>query len=180
MALIKDYRLFEILEEYGKELIDTKFQIDISSEVIDRSIQTMLEELEPNLWEKNLQRAVDFGHSFSPLIEMRALPQLLHGEAVTIDMLLSCILSHHRGILSEIDLKRIFNVAKSLELPTFHPMFGDSKILKEALDETTTHRNGKQNLPMIPKIGKFTFFDDVTEEELNKAAIKLEEMGKND
>ena len=58
---------------------------------IRRSIQGMLEELEPNLWEHCLSRLVDYGHTFSPEIEMAALAlgsneMLLHGEAVNIDM----------------------------------------------------------------------------------------------
>ena len=55
-----------------------------------RSIQGMLEELEGNLWEHILMRVVDYGHTFSPEIEMAALHgsagMLLHGEAVNIDM----------------------------------------------------------------------------------------------
>ena len=58
-----------------------------------RSIQGMLEELEYNLWEHILQRLVDYGHAFSPEIEMAALvgdeAGLLHGEAVNIDMALT-------------------------------------------------------------------------------------------
>ena len=58
-----------------------------------RSIQGMLEELEYNLWEHILQRLVDYGHTFSPEIEMAALngddAMLLHGEAVNIDMALT-------------------------------------------------------------------------------------------
>ena len=57
-----------------------------------RSIQGMLEELEPNLWEHVLCRLVDYGHTFSPEIEMAALThgdELLHGEAVNIDMALT-------------------------------------------------------------------------------------------
>ena len=58
-----------------------------------RSIQGMLEELEGNLWEHILMRVVDYGHTFSPEIEMAALlgdmPMLLHGEAVNIDMAIS-------------------------------------------------------------------------------------------
>ncbi len=66
----------------------------------------MLEELEYNLWEHILSRLVDYGHAFSPEIEMAALQGdealLLHGEAVNIDMALttqvhpfylSCLLS---------------------------------------------------------------------------------------
>jgi hypothetical protein len=57
-----------------------------------RSIQGMLEELEPNLWEHVLCRLVDYGHCVSPEIEMAALhhgAELLHGEAVNIDMALT-------------------------------------------------------------------------------------------
>lgn len=57
-----------------------------------RSIQGMLEELEYNLWEHILCRLVDYGHTFSPEIEMAALTsgnELLHGEAVNIDMALT-------------------------------------------------------------------------------------------
>ena len=43
----------------------------LASKIINESITLMLEELEPNLWEKNLQRCVDFGHSFSPYIELK-------------------------------------------------------------------------------------------------------------
>ena len=57
-----------------------------------RSIQGMLEELEYNLWEHILCRLVDYGHTFSPELEMEALMsgnELLHGEAVNIDMALT-------------------------------------------------------------------------------------------
>lgn len=57
-----------------------------------RSIQGMLEELEYNLWEHILCRLVDYGHTFSPELEMAALSsgaELLHGEAVNIDMALT-------------------------------------------------------------------------------------------
>ena len=64
----------------------------IASVAMRRSIQGMLEELEPNLWEHVLCRLGDYGHTFSPEIEMAALThgdELLHGEAVNIDMALT-------------------------------------------------------------------------------------------
>ena len=176
MALIKDEHLFQLLETNGQDLIITKFQNgSVPLEVIDRAIQTMLEELEPNLWEKNLERSVDFGHSFSPVIEMRLLPQLTHGEAVTLDMLLSCLISNSRGVLADADLERIFRVTTTLELPTFHPMFAESGALLEALADTVIHRNGAQNLPMVTSIGSYTFFNDVTPIEIEQAACRLME-----
>ena len=68
------------------------FQDKEASVAMRRSIQGMLEELEPNLWEHVLCRLVDYGHTFSPEIEMAALThgdELLHGEAVNIDMALT-------------------------------------------------------------------------------------------
>lgn len=176
MALIKDQRLFELLEAHGQALIGAKFQNGgVARETIDRAIQTMLEELEPNLWEKDLRRSVDYGHSFSPMIEMRLLPQLTHGEAVALDMLLSCLISNARGLLADADLERIFRVTKALELPTYHPMFTDPGALQEALADTVIHRNGAQNLPMISRIGSCIFFNDVNPSEIAQAARRLDD-----
>ncbi len=68
-------------------------QSAIASTVMRRSIQGMLEELEYNLWEHILVRLVDYGHTFSPAMEMAAMSDdaagLLHGEAVNCDMALT-------------------------------------------------------------------------------------------
>lgn len=77
---MKDRGLFELLENHGGMLLDTKFQSDKSvygqsnlqaaSQVTRLAITTMLEELAPNLWEDDLNRLVDFGHLISPALEM--------------------------------------------------------------------------------------------------------------
>ena len=78
MALIKSVDLFELLETYGQRLIDDNFQgasteLDTAAtQVIAESIHLMLEELQPNLWESCLERCVDYGHTFSPTLEMEA------------------------------------------------------------------------------------------------------------
>ena len=52
-----------------------------------------MQELEYNLWEHILVRLVDYGHTFSPAMEMAAMTGntagLLHGEAVNCDMALT-------------------------------------------------------------------------------------------
>lgn len=80
MALMKHRGLFELLENHGRTLLDTKFQNDESaygrnglhtaSQATRIAITTMLEELAPNLWEDDLNRLVDFGHLISPALEM--------------------------------------------------------------------------------------------------------------
>lgn len=79
MALMKHRGLFELLEMHGQFLLDSKFQsasvlendrIDPASVSTRVAIETMLEELAPNLWEDDLDRLVDFGHVISPELEM--------------------------------------------------------------------------------------------------------------
>lgn len=177
MAVIKDQELFELLEQHGKLLVKEKFQgPGVPDLVIQKSIQGMVEELEPNLWEKKLERLVDFGHSFSPIIEMRALPDLLHGEAVALDVLFSSILSFQRRLLSSQELERIICTIKLLKLPLSHRLFCDSSLLWEALQDTIKHRNGLQRLPLPTSIGSANFFNDVTFEEIEKAASKMTEF----
>jgi 3-dehydroquinate synthetase len=184
MALVRDPYLFELLEEHGGELIESRFQEgkaneagdSVARDVIGRSVSRMVEELEPNLWEKNLQRPADYGHSFSPLVEMRALPELLHGEAVAMDCVFSAVLATGRGLLGDADRTRIVGAARRLGLRTSHPLFCDSDLLAEALADTTRHRNGQQNLPMLTRIGGVCFLNDITANEIKEAATEMSRL----
>lgn len=177
MGVVKDRKLFELLEQQGDLLVEEKFQgSGVPDLVIQHSIQGMIEELEPNLWEKQLDRLVDFGHSFSPLVEMRALPELLHGEAVALDVLFSSILSVQRGLLSTEELERIIRTMKLLRLPLSHPLFCNPILLSEALEDTVRHRNGLQRLPLPINIGYANFFNDVTFEEIELAASSMKQL----
>ncbi len=67
LALVRSADLFELLEAHGAALIDSRFNATpsvpdgVSDRIIELSIQIMLEELGPNLWEYKLDRCVDYG-----------------------------------------------------------------------------------------------------------------------
>ncbi|EFO9214479.1 sedoheptulose 7-phosphate cyclase [Campylobacter lari] len=172
IAVIKDVKLFNILEKYCEKLYLTKFlDCEAADEVIYRSIVDMKDELQDNLWEKNLERCVDFGHSFSPIIEMKSLiddnvQSLTHGQAVALDVILSCVLSHNRSLLKEEELVRVINVINKSNLPIMHPYFSNIELLMESLADTIKHRNGNQNLPIPIEIGEYVFINDVTQNEI--------------
>ncbi|MFH9008978.1 sedoheptulose 7-phosphate cyclase [Streptomyces afghaniensis] len=183
MAMVKDAALFEHLEAHGPRVVDERMQSvgssdgssdggKVAEEVVARAIGSMLEELQPNLWEHQLQRLVDFGHSFSPAIEMAALPELLHGEAVCVDMALSAVIAHRRGLLDRGDLVRILRVMDRLELPTWHPVC-TPELLARGLADTVKHRDGKQLLPLPDGIGRARFVNDVNRTELDAALTML-------
>ncbi|MEU5426471.1 sedoheptulose 7-phosphate cyclase [Streptomyces olivoreticuli] len=179
IALIKDYRLFTLLESYGADLVGTRMQgpydgphPDPALEAMERAIHGMLEELQPNLREKNLERVVDYGHTFSPTVEMQALPELLHGEAVAVDMALTTVLAERRGLVDASQRERIFRVMVDLNLPTWHELCVPD-VLQPALADTVRHRNGQQRLPLPMGIGSAVFVNDVTPSELAEAAEHL-------
>jgi 3-dehydroquinate synthase len=169
LALVLDARLFYCIETHYEELLESKFIRGPSKEVIERSISGMITELQDNLWEKDLERSVDFGHSFSPIIEMKHSTELLHGEAVILDCILSCIISRNRKLLSDDDLTRIVKTIRNLNLPVSHPSFLNINMLKESLKEVIAHRDGNQNLPLVNGIGKHVFANDISNSELEKA-----------
>jgi len=181
IALIKDRTLFELLERYGTTLIEERLQGRTeesewaASQVIERAITGMLEELELNLWEHKLERVVDYGHSFSPTIEMMALPELLHGEAVNIDMALSTLLSTQRGLISIEERDRIFALMRKLRLPVYHRLSRPT-VLVNALADTVSHRDGLQRLPLAIGIGSACFVNDLQPSELFTAAATLQEL----
>jgi len=176
MAVVKDKRLFTLLKKHGEELYASKFlESNYANEVINRSVKGMKDELEDNLWEKNLERYVDFGHSFSPIPEMRSLiddnvETLTHGEAVTLDVIFSSVISYLRGMLSKEDVIDIYTTTRSLGLPTYHPYFEKPYLLLEALNDTMKHRNGDQNLPIPKNIGDSVFINDLSYDEIKKSS----------
>jgi len=185
MAVIKDSSLFSLVKEHGRSLYVNKLNgCGIADSVIDKSITGMKEELEDNLWERDLKRSVDFGHSFSPILEMRSLHDrnvlsLTHGQAVALDVIFSSVLSFHRGMLDEKDVKDVVAAANDMGLPVFHPYFGIPSLLLEALHDTVKHRNGDQNLPIPDKIGSCVFLNDVSYDEIKKASVTMKGWCKN-
>lgn len=182
MALIKDKALFELLESHASTLIAEKLLgatptgDQIARNVLRRAIHSMLSELQPNLWEKVLERAVDYGHTFSPTIEMRGLPEFLHGEAVCLDMALTTIVACQRGLVSVHERDRIFTVMHGLGLPTWDSILTPS-LLGAALHDTIAHRDGQQRLPLPVGIGDVTFVNDVICDEVVQALHCQRQIG---
>jgi 2-epi-5-epi-valiolone synthase len=176
MAIVTDATLFWLLEQYGTILISSKFQDESAAPlVLYRAIHAMLAELQPNLWEQDLNRKVDFGHTFSPALEMQAVPELLHGEAVAIDMAISALLAYHRGLIDIQILDRILCLMKKLQLPLAHSLC-TAEFLYEALQDTILHRDGSQRVPLPVSLGDVRFFNDITEEELATVVHTLQQL----
>lgn len=164
MALIRDARLFELVELHGAALATSgaAWASDHGSEILWRSITAMLAELEPNLFEtSSFERPVDLGHSFSPLVEAASDYAVAHGEAVAIDMVISGAVAVILGLLDERDWRRYTGLIERLGLPTASRHLGVSA-QRSSLVEMARHRGGVPNLVVPTGIGTVAILSDMT------------------
>jgi len=138
--------------------------------VLRLSIATMLEELAPNLWEKSLDRLVDFGHTIGQELEMHALGtphELTHGESVAVDMAYMACLSYVKGLVSADERDRILNMLHGCGVPVYSPIV-DRAFVDHAMSERRKQSMGLR-LPLPVGIGRGQLFETVDDEDLYEA-----------
>ncbi|MGY0234109.1 ROK family protein [Longispora urticae] len=174
VAIVRDAVLFADLENHGARLAAARFQPAESVGVLRRAVHVMLSELAPNLFEQHLNRRMDAGHTFSGVLEMQAAGELLHGEAVAIDLAVCATLSLHRRLLDPDEYTRVINLITGLGLAVTHAVL-TPKLLVEGLAASLRHRGGQQRQPLPAGIGKSVFANDLTETDLRRAFDALTE-----
>lgn len=172
LAIINDVELFELLETCGAQCVETCFQDDMGEVILNRTIDGMLAELQPNLLEEELARKVDFGHTFSYGLETQHESDLYHGEAVLLDIALSSVIAWKRRLLSDNEVDRIFRLIASLGL-ILDATNLDANMLWQSLQERVYHRNGLQRVPLPHCIGGCTFVNDVSLDEIELAVTLM-------
>lgn len=182
IALVRDKHLFELVEQSGRKLLYGGFKGETlnEEEILWRSITGMLNELEPNIYEdRSYERLVDFGHTFSPLIESACEFATSHGEAVAIDMALSAVLAGSMGLATGDVVRRILDAIIALDLPVWsHHLTMD--LCKNALRDSALHRGGTPNLVVPAAIGKSVFLrdSDFISRYLEEALTYLEDLNR--
>lgn len=172
LAIICDRALFELLERFGDDALASAFQGKGSAEILDRAVAGMLAELEPNLFEAELAREVDFGHTFSYGLEAQYPEQLLHGEAVLLDILASCEIACERGMFSETAFERVLALVARLRIKPRSELL-DPALMWRALADRVEHRNGYQHVPLPAEIGRGVFAEGISYIEIVAATAAL-------
>jgi len=178
MGIVSDGVLIELLEEHGEILMRSKFQSPHGQalDVLLRAERVMIEELQPNLFEKRQARLADFGHTFSPRLERASEYRLRHGEAVALDMMLSTAIAVRRKLCAEGLFTRLVRLYRAVGLPLSSPYL-QPELLLGSLHETRLHRSGDLNLVVPRDFGRADFLQEVTQEDLDDALAMLEDTG---
>lgn len=162
MALVRDARLFELIEASAPELLCARPSAHLQ-EVLLRSISAMLHELESNPFEHELRRLPDFGHELGQVIEARSDYRLRHGEAVAIGMALSCHLAVATGRLARADMERILALFLALGLPIHDATCRPQPLWCSLREEVLPHKGGMLHLVVPTTIGTGGFIDSIDE-----------------
>lgn len=174
MSIVKNFELFKQIEVQYQNFLNKNFN-NWTNKIIHLSSLEMMRELEPNLFESNFKRLVDFGHTFSMFIEESSNFSISHGEAVGLDILISSSISLQRNILSKEDFNKIFLLAKNIGFTKKYKLDSIKK-LHESLENVKAHRAGDLNLVLPSKIGKAIFTQECALKELENALIALQEF----
>ncbi|KAF2749284.1 Dehydroquinate synthase-like protein [Sporormia fimetaria CBS 119925] len=179
-------RTFDLLDEFCERLIETHFgRINdttgevkkVADEINRAGIYEMLKLEAPNLHEIGLDRVIAYGHTWSPLHELSPKVPLRHGHAISIDMAYSATLANRRGLLSDDEHRRLLNLFSRAGLSIDHHLF-DEDMLDKATKAILKTRDGLLRAVVPAPLGKCTFLNDVTAEEMNAALRRHKELVK--
>lgn len=176
IAVVGDDGIFELLEKYGEELLETRFGHREGRpelcEVTDRltwdAIETMLRLEVPNLQELDLDRVIAFGHTWSPTLELSGDEPFFHGHAISVDMALSTTLAQRRGYITASARDRVLGLMSRLGLSLDSPYL-TPELLARATDAILQTRDGLLRAAVPRPIGACHFVNDVDLAELTDA-----------
>lgn len=113
-ALIADISLFEEFELHDiEEIIGNG---EFIKKIVRRSVEIKAEVVERDEHEHNLRKKLNLGHTFAHAIE-KSTHDYLHGEAVSLGLVVIADLSVKMGRMSDVQRDRVFKVLKRVGLP---------------------------------------------------------------
>jgi len=161
MAVMFDKEFFENIKNNRLSL----------EEMIKRAVELKAEVVNQDEKEKGIRSVLNYGHTFGHVIEnLTNYKTYLHGEAVSIGMVMANRLSNKLGFLSKEEEKEIKTVLKKNSLPTSFKIKDIDEFYNHFfLDKKTTNNEIKFIIP--EKIGKYKIVKNI-DEKIIKEVLK--------
>ena len=116
----------------------------------------------------DLDRAIAYGHTWRPTLELVPDTPMLHGHAVTIDMAFSATLAGQRGYISSADRDRILGLMSRLGLAIDSPYL-TPELVRDATASIIQTRDGLLRAAVPRPIGTCFFVNDPRTGELDRS-----------
>jgi len=183
MAVTKDVELFEMMEQAGPRLIETRFgttecesdsEIDVlSQKILGAALRSYVAAEYDNLYETHQCRPHAYGHTWSPGFEIEA--GLLHGHAVSIGMGFGAYLSYKMNWINEAQFQRIMRLISSFGLSLWHDIMVRTDTLWASQQKIFEKRGNNLAAP-LPKgeIGQCGYLNNLSRAELDLAVSEYQ------
>merc|ERR1712224_1068664 len=186
MAVVKDFSLFELLEDVGPKLIHTKFGTSCPEDIefcqkcdliVGKAMHSYVASEYGNLYETHQCRPHAYGHTWSPGYELPA--GMLHGHAVGTCMGYGAFLAKRCGFINMEQMNRILRLISTFELSLWHPIMNDPQRIWETNVKIIEKRGGHLCAP-VPRdaIGQCGYIQDLTFEEVGASIEEYHELCK--
>ena len=167
MAVTDDQTLFELLEKYGRRLVETHFAnfdadeelVKIADEVIYRALYSYMKHEGTNMFETYQDRPHAYGHTWSPRFE--PVVKLMHGHAVSVGMSLGATLALEMGWITKNERDRIVALCSSMGLSVYHEIIEDTELMLQAQKNIRRKRGSGLWAPLPTGIGSCSFAGEV-------------------
>lgn len=153
VALIRDRIFFDFLYNERQRL--SVFETDVMEKMIIRCAELHIEHIVTggDPFEYGSSRPLDFGHWSAHKIEELTDSEVQHGEAVAIGIALDSLYSYRSGLISELDLHKIYLILEDVGFDLYH--WSLSWIdPNSALREFQEHLGGELTIPLLNGLGQ--------------------------
>lgn len=129
--------------------------------------------LEPDPYENDLRRPLNFGHTIGhPLETVTGYGPLLHGEAVAFGMVVETRIAARRRLFDHDLLERLIELLRRAALPTDAadlPVRPDGDAILQAMEKVRQIRAGSLRFVLPVQVGTTLIADDVAPQEVRQA-----------
>ena len=164
VAVMDDPRLFDLLDSGVTKIMD-ELDPAILQEAVLRASASKIRLLDPDPYETDLRRVLNFGHTYGhPLETEFGYGGIKHGEAVGWGMAVSTAIAAKRGLVDQYSAERIYRLIGAYDLPPAVP----KKVLQDAvrhIEAVRLVRANKLNFVFPTGIGSSLIVDEVSDQE---------------
>lgn len=179
VALIKDKKLFELIEKYYLDILNKDYSATSQMrEIMWRTILAHLSQISIDAYEQKLARPLDFGHEWGHRLEVITKYRLAHGEGVSLGMAVDTFISYQRGLIIQADLTRILRLLKNINLPIYDSVLTLDN-LWPGLESFRRHLGGKLTISLLKDIGQKIDIHNIERAEVQAAIDYLRSLSLN-
>jgi 3-dehydroquinate synthase len=160
-GLINNPDFFNWLQDHGSDVLG--HDEDALTHTIITSCQAKADIVAADEKESGQRALLNLGHTFAHALEAEAGYDgtLLHGEAVSIGLVMAHKLSERLGLSSESDSQKVIDHLQALRLPVTSPIQTNAESLMAHMKSDKKVRNGKLTFVVTKGIGQAFLKDDV-------------------